>query len=100
MAIEMAIWRMTDAGPHQLASSPLDLEQRLEDMLAEDPSMSGIDLLIIGRQVQTGYGGLIDLLGLDADGHAHVLELKRDRTPPRRCRSSTRLRVLGRGSRL
>ena len=43
--------------------------------------MSGIDLLIIGRQVQTGYGGYIDLLGLDADGRAHVLELKRDRTP-------------------
>ena len=81
MAVEMAIWRMSDAGPRQLASSPLDLEQRLEDMLAQDPGMSGIDLLIIGRQVHTGHGGYIDLLGLDADGRAHVLELKRDRTP-------------------
>ena len=81
MAVEIAIWRMTDAGPHQLASSPLDFEQRLEDMLTEDPSMSGTDLLIIGRQVQTSYGGYIDLLALDADGRAHVLELKRDRTP-------------------
>ena len=49
MAVEMAIWRMTDAGPHQL----LDLEKRLEDMLIRDPGMSGTDLLIIGRQVQT-----------------------------------------------
>ena len=81
MAVEMAIWRMTDAGPHQLASSPLDFEQRLEGMLTEDPSMSGTDLLIIGRQVQTSHGGYIDLLALDADGRAHVLELKRDRTP-------------------
>lgn len=81
MAVEMAVWRMTDDGPHPLASSPLDLEERLEDMLAADPSMSGIDLLVIGRQVRTGFGGSIDLLGLDADGRAHVLELKRDRTP-------------------
>ena len=81
MAVEMAIWRMTGDGPHQLESSPLDSEHRLEDMLAEDPGMSGTDLLIVGRQVKTAYGGAIDLLALDADGRAHVLELKRDRTP-------------------
>lgn len=81
MAVEMAIWRMTDDGPDPLASSPLDLEQRLEDMLAEDLSMTGIDLLLIGRQVRTAYGGFIDLLALDAEGRVHVLELKRDRTP-------------------
>ena len=37
MAVEMAIWRMTDAGPNQLVSSPLDLEKRLEDMLIRIP---------------------------------------------------------------
>ena len=81
MAVEMAIWRMSDDGPHQLVSSPLDSEQRLEDMLAEDPSMSGTNLLIVGRQVQTGFGGFVDLLALDTEGRVHVLELKRDRTP-------------------
>ena len=81
MAVEMAIWRMTDDGPHPLVSSPLDSEQRLEDMIAEDPRMSGTDLLIIARQVPTGFGGFIDLLALDAEGRVHVLELKRDRTP-------------------
>ncbi|MCY3805952.1 MAG: DUF91 domain-containing protein [bacterium] len=81
MAVEMAIWRMTDDGPHPLVSSPLDSEQRLEDMIAEDPRMSGTDLLIIARQVPTGFGGFIDLLALDAEGRVHVLEPKRDRTP-------------------
>lgn len=81
MAVEMAIWRMTEAGPQQLASSPLDSEGRLEDMLVEDPSMTGTDLLILGRQVHTGHGGFVDLLAVDAEGRAHVLELKRDRTP-------------------
>ena len=81
MAVEMAIWRMTDSGPRKLALSPLDFEKRLEDMLVEDPGMSGIDLLAIGRQVRTGYGGFIDLLAIDDEGRVHVLELKRDRTP-------------------
>ena len=81
MAVEMAIWRMTDSGPRRLALSPLDFEKRLEDMLVEDPGMSGIDLLAIGRQVRTGYGGFIDLLAIDDEGRVHVLELKRDRTP-------------------
>ncbi|MCY3925403.1 MAG: endonuclease NucS [bacterium] len=81
MAVEMAIWRMTDEGLHRLESSPLDFEQRLEDMLAEDPAMIDTDLLVIGRQVRTGFGGVIDLLALDAEGRVHVLELKRDKTP-------------------
>lgn len=81
MAVEMAIWRMTDTGPRRLEVSALQSEQRLEDMLTADPGMTGIDLLVIGRQVRTTYGGYIDVLALDADGRAHVLELKRDRTP-------------------
>ena len=65
---------MTDSGPRRLALSPLDFEKRLEDMLVEDPGMSGIDLLAIGRQVRTGYGGFIDLLAIDDEGRVHVLE--------------------------
>ena len=80
MPVEMAIWRMTNSEPQPLAAQRLDFEVRLEDMLARTPSMIGIDLLIVGRQVTTGFGGIVDLLGLDADGRLHVLELKRDRT--------------------
>ena len=85
----MAIWRMTDTGPQRLPSSPLDLEQRLEDMLAEDPGMTGIDLLVVGRQVRTTYGGHIDLLALDADGRVHVLETQARSDPSGRCCSNT-----------
>ena len=63
LSVEMAIWRMTDSGPRPLKTLPLDFEERLEKMLSEDPSISGIDLLIVGRQVRTSYGGYIESLG-------------------------------------
>src|SRR5437764_5921655 len=81
MAVQMAIWKMTHAGPAPLTFSQLGQEQRLEDMIVRDPSLLGIDLLVVGRQVVTAYGGFIDVLAVDSDAHVHVLELKRDRTP-------------------
>jgi hypothetical protein len=81
VSIEMAIWRMSDDGPVQLHFGSLDLERRLEDMIVLDPSLTGMDLLAVGRQVRTDSGGSIDVLAVDIDAHVHVLELKRGRTP-------------------
>ena len=81
MAVEMKIWRMTEGGPVEMVASSLNQEKRLEDMLFEDPALTGLELLVLGRQVTTGYRGNIDLLALDVEGQVHVLELKRDRTP-------------------
>ncbi len=81
MAVEMAIWRMTEDGPLPLELSPLDAERRLEEMLEEDPSICGTDLLILGRQVRSDHGRPLDLLAIDGEGRTHVLELKRHRTP-------------------
>ncbi|MGI8702229.1 MAG: endonuclease NucS domain-containing protein [Nocardioidaceae bacterium] len=81
MTVEMAIWRMSKDGPVPLKFASLDLESRLEDMLFADPSLTGTDLLVVGRQIRTAFANIIDLVAVDVDGRVHVLELKRDRTP-------------------
>lgn len=81
MAFRMHLWSVDGPRLTEIGSGSLDVEDRLENWLADDPSLLGIDLLVIGRQVHTDFGGRIDLLGLDADGNTYVLELKRARTP-------------------
>jgi RecB family endonuclease NucS len=56
-------------------------EAQLETLIAGDVTVLGLDVLLIGRQVVTAYGKRIDLLGIDAEGDLHLIELKRDRTP-------------------
>ena len=75
------LFQVADSGLIPLTRAKLATEEELENWIAKDPRRIGLDVLIIGRQVQTPYGGRIDLLGLDRDGCATVLELKRDRTP-------------------
>jgi len=42
----------------------LDSEEKLENWIADDSSILGIDILIIGRQITSEYRGRIDLLGI------------------------------------
>jgi hypothetical protein len=77
----MNLWQVDDTQLTEIQISRLDTEQRLEDWIASDPSIAGLDLVIIGRQVVTDYGGRVDLLGIDSEGNLAILELKRDRTP-------------------
>jgi hypothetical protein len=81
MPIEMAVWRITPDGPRPLDSSRLDLESTLEDMIVNDSRLLGTDLLVVGRQVETAFGGFLDVLCIDVSGRLHALELKRDKTP-------------------
>lgn len=65
--------------PFQHGNQESTLERWLEhnaDAILEDHS-----LLIIGRQVATNLGSVIDLLAVDRHGDVVVIELKRDRTP-------------------
>jgi hypothetical protein len=81
MPVEMVLWRMSETGPLPVKFVPLDFERRLEDMVTNDLTLVGVDLLMIARQVRTDFGGIIDILAVDAESHLHMLELKRDRTP-------------------
>ena len=82
MPIEVGIWRIDSADVTRVASSKLANESRLEDILEQDISILGLDvLLIIGRQVMTDFGKRIDLLAVDSQGEIYAIELKRDRTP-------------------
>jgi hypothetical protein len=81
MPVEMAMWRIDGEQPRRLGSAVMPTESTLEEYLELDPSLLGTALLVIGRQVRTPHGKIIDLLGVDAEGNLHVLELKRDKTP-------------------
>jgi hypothetical protein len=75
------IWRIDGQKLELMAEASLDAERNLEDWIENDPAMLDPDLMIIGRQVDTGGFGRIDLLGLKADGSVQIIELKRDQTP-------------------
>jgi hypothetical protein len=82
MPDEVRLWRVgNDEGLVEIGRAKLNLEERLEEWLERDISMLDPGLLVIGRQVETDFGGWIDLLCVDAAGDLVVVELKRDKTP-------------------
>lgn len=82
MPEEIRLWRVGEGDQlAEVQASRLDLEERLEKWLAEDISVLSPNLLVIGRQVATEYGGIIDLLCINPVGDLVIVELKRDKTP-------------------
>lgn len=82
MSEEVRLWRITDRDTlDEVGRAKLDLEARLESWIEEDISVLSSDLMVIGRQVGTAFGGSIDLLCIDSQGDLTIVELKRDLTP-------------------
>src|SRR5207244_13116149 len=76
MSFEMTLWRVAGTRLEKLDPSTLDQEGRLEEWLERDPSVLGMEVAIVGRQVQTPFGGRIDLLAVDRNANCVILELK------------------------
>ncbi len=81
MAFGMTLWKAEGDRLTEIPQTRLESENRLENWLYEDPSLLGMDILFIGRQIATDYGGRIDLLGIDQQADLVIIELKRDKTP-------------------
>jgi Endonuclease NucS len=56
-------------------------EDQLQAWIAANPRLIGLDVLVLGREISTEFGGRIDILALDREGNIVVVECKRDRTP-------------------
>lgn len=75
------LYKVTGDALMPVAPGRLANEGMIEGWIAKQPDLLGLEILVIGRQVVTDFGGRIDLLGIDADGNLVIVELKRDRTP-------------------
>ena len=78
----MPIWKTTETGLQQISETTLDqqqfLEEHLEDWIVANPDFLNEPLLIIGRQVLIpDVKDRIDILALDREGNAVIIELKR-----------------------
>ncbi len=82
MSQHVRLWKLKDGDKlKELTGSKLDLEVRIENWLADDIAVLDPELLVIGRQVKTHFGGVIDLLCIDEVADLVIVELKRDKTP-------------------
>lgn len=81
MPIEVGFWKIEKDKVRRVDFGSIDTERRLESLIESDLSIIGSDLMLIGRQVITSFGKIIDLLAMNANGKISIIELKRNKTP-------------------
>lgn len=82
MGDEVRVWEVGSSDElREVCRSKLDLEERIEKWISRDIAVLDPELLVIGEQVETAFGKVIDLLCMDSTGNLVIVELKRDRAP-------------------
>lgn len=82
MADDIRLWRVQSGETlEEISQTRLDLENRLQEWIAGDISVLDPNLMVIGREVETDFGGFIDVLCIEPTGDLVIVELKRDKTP-------------------
>ena len=85
MSDGVRVWAVDESDSlKEMEPSKLDYEERIENWICNNVSVLVPDnsaLMVIGRQVNTIFGGIIDLLCINGDGDIVIVELKRDQTP-------------------
>jgi len=74
------LWKIEKEALQEITKSKVDLEKRLQNWLSSDISILSPDLIVIGREVPTDFGGFIDVLCMQENGDLAIVELKRDNT--------------------
>ena len=79
MSLSQSVWSLDSKKP--LNSSSLKDEKELEDLLCQHIELLDDGWLVVGNQIKTDAGKLIDILCMDHSGKMIVVELKKDLTP-------------------
>lgn len=73
----MSLYKHNNGEIMEYTRLDMPLERDIEDFLHRHPEVVEKDIMIVGRQVQAGNMGIIDLLGIDRDGNVVVIEVKK-----------------------
>ena len=68
MSAKTTLWRVDGPKLSRVTRSTPPSERTLENWVQDDPAILGLDVIVIGRQVQTDFSGRIDLLAIDSAG--------------------------------
>lgn len=83
MRPEIRLWSISAGKLVEMARSNFadaHKEKDLEDWVAQNPSLLGRNLAVVGRQISLPGVGLLDLLAVDDDGRLVIVEFKREQS--------------------